>query len=66
MRDPARIPEMLVLGELWKRFPDQRLGQLVFNAARTQYPQIEDVFNVEDNTLKEGIARLLEEDERED
>lgn len=67
MRDPARIPEMLeLLGELWKRFPDQRLGQLVSNAARTQYPAIEDVFGIEDNCLKEGIARLLGDDERED
>ncbi|MGJ7498646.1 hypothetical protein ACSFA8_26815 [Variovorax sp. RT4R15] len=51
-----------LLGELWKRFPDQRLGQLVFNAVRTQYPPIEDVFDIEDNSLKEGIARLLGED----
>lgn len=32
MRDPARIDRILAkLGEVWKQYPDQRLGQLVCN-----------------------------------
>ena len=63
MRDPARIPEMIeLLGELWRRFPDQRLGQLVYNAARVHHPNVDDVFYIEDRSLMEGIARLLGED----
>jgi len=32
MRDPERIPKVLKqIEDLWKRFPDLRLGQLIVN-----------------------------------
>lgn len=36
MRDPNRIPEIiLALMELWIKYPDQRLGQLMDNVTST-------------------------------
>ncbi|WP_143072485.1 MULTISPECIES: DUF1040 family protein [unclassified Variovorax] len=61
MRDPDRIPEMLeLLGEVWQRQPDLRLGQLVFNAARMRDAEVEDVFSIEDGGLRKGLIRYLE------
>ena len=61
MRDPDRIPEMLeLLRKVWQRHPDLRLGQLVFNAARMSDAGIEDVFSVEDGSLRKGLIRYLE------
>jgi uncharacterized protein YihD (DUF1040 family) len=35
MRDPKRIPEVLeAVRKVWEKDPDQRLGQLLLNAAR--------------------------------
>ena len=61
MRNPDRIPEMLeLLRKVWQRHPDLRLGQLVFNAARMSDAGIEDVFSVEDGSLRKGLIRYLE------
>lgn len=61
MRDPARIDEMvLVLRDIWRREPDLRLGQLIFNAARMGDSTVEDVFNIEDGVLRKGLVRYLE------
>ena len=68
MRDPARIPEMLeLLGRLWERQPDLRLGQLVHNLAwfaadAKSLPEADKrrftSFSVEDGKM---IARMLAE-----
>ena len=39
-RDPDRIDEILaVLGDLWRSNPEQRLGQIISNAAITFYTE---------------------------
>jgi hypothetical protein len=49
MRDPKRIPEMLeLLGAVWKRYPDWRLGQLIVNHLPSD---VRDPFFVEDDEL---------------
>jgi hypothetical protein len=59
MRDPARIPVMLVaLGELWAKNPDWRLGQMLLNAANR--PDISSLFNMEDDVLLRGVVALGE------
>ena len=62
MRDPARIEEMLhLLGQVWRRDPDLRLGQIIFNAARSRDPEFSDVFSIEDGTLRKGLVRYLQQ-----
>jgi uncharacterized protein YihD (DUF1040 family) len=61
MRDPARIDEMLeLLREVWLLQPDLRLGQLIYNAARMRDADLEDVFSIEDGSLRKGLVRYLE------
>ncbi len=61
MRDPDRIPEILdLLGKIWQLEPDLRLGQLVLNTARMRSAGIEDVFSIEDESLRKGLTRYLE------
>ena len=61
MRDPARIDEMLeILREVWLQEPDLRLGQLIFNAARMREPGLQDIYSVEDSTLRIGLVRYME------
>ena len=46
MRDPNRIgPTLEVIRQLWEKYPDWRLGQLVFNLAGR------DPFYIEDDEL---------------
>ena len=53
MRDPKRIPIILkAVEEFWTKYPDLRLGQLLYNAT---YPN--SVFYYEDEDL---IKRLKE------
>ena len=50
MRNPKRIPKILKeLEKTWLKYPDLRLGQLIFNLddALGNY----DLYNVEDKTL---------------
>jgi uncharacterized protein YihD (DUF1040 family) len=64
-RDPARIDEMLeMLGKLWKRYPDLRLGQLIVNLVSPSSPCSE-IFNREDDKLKEAILARMEENSSE-
>lgn len=59
MRDPARIEAMLtLLGQVWRKSPDLRLGQLVVCATRPAQPCPE-VFCIEDDRLAEGLRELL-------
>lgn len=61
MRDPARIDEMLDLVRgIWKRQPDLRLGQLLYNAARMREANLHDSFSIEDGDLRKGLIRYLE------
>jgi len=60
MRDPARIDELLqLLGDVWRRNPDLRLGQLVFIAGSMQQPDIVDGFYIEDEDMREGLIAYL-------
>lgn len=53
MRDPKRIDKTLeVVRSYWHAFPDQRLGQLLHNAA--DFVGI-DLFYVEDDVLIRGL-----------
>jgi hypothetical protein len=59
MRDPSRIDAMLtLLGQVWRKSPDLRLGQLVVCATRPAQPCPE-VFHMEDDRLAEGLRELL-------
>lgn len=61
MRDPARIDEMVeLLRQVWHLEPDLRLGQLVYNAARMRDVELQDVFSIEDASLRKGLARYLQ------
>ena len=59
MRDPARIPRILVkLQTYWEKNPDLRLGQLVWALAETDMDT--DTFYLEDNVLEEALDTRLE------
>lgn len=59
MRDPARIDAMLtLLGQVWRKSPDLRLGQLVVCATRPAQ-LCPEVFCIEDDRLAEGLRELL-------
>lgn len=64
MRDPARIEGMLAkLGEVWRKSPDLRLGQLVYHlgsVAREMRGYQAEVFHVEDGDMLNAIERELE------
>jgi hypothetical protein len=49
-----------LLREVWLQDPDLRLGQLVFNAARMRYSELNDVYSIEDEALQKGLRRYLE------
>jgi hypothetical protein len=60
MRDPARIDRILgLLGEVWTKNPDLRLGQLVVNALPPGQP-CPQVFYPEDDVIESGLRALLE------
>lgn len=43
MRDPDRIPVILgQIEQLWERYPDLRLGQLILNIFRDDFYHVED------------------------
>lgn len=64
MRDPNRIDEMLKHLEIvWKKNPDLRLGQIVFNAVSLTRESLNDevnVFYTEDDKLLTGLQKLGE------
>ena len=60
MRDINRIEPMLeLIKELWKVYPDWRLGQLIQNAAARSGWKSNDVFYIEDDQLLNGISTLF-------
>lgn len=53
MRDPERIDGILnELGEIWKGYPDLRLGQLLLNVARDPM-----LYYIEDDELMARLER---------
>ena len=55
MRDPNRIDEICdLLKEVWKQYPDRRLGELIANSINTPI-----CCYVSDEKLEEGLERLL-------
>lgn len=60
MRDPNRIDVICdLLKEVWKQYPDWRLGQLIFNMT-----QQHDVFFIEDEKMIEALKKSDEFYER--
>jgi len=61
MRDLDRIDRIVdKLREVWKRSPDQRLGQLVMNAAAyAEEKRVYDIFDTEDNETEHGLDIML-------
>ena len=58
MRDPKRIHEVLMnLEELWQRYPDWRLMQLICNM---QASTGRDMYYVEDDRLIQIFKTLIE------
>ncbi len=62
-RPAERIEPMLdLLREAWEQNPDQRLGQIVANAVRdpkrSPGKDYRDMFEVEDDELREGLERM--------
>lgn len=63
-RDPARITGVLkVLEQVWRSYPDWRLGQMIVNAARRSRPSFvcPEVFYLEDDEMLKGIEQMLTE-----
>jgi uncharacterized protein YihD (DUF1040 family) len=61
MRNPDRIKTILnKVGALWKKYPDLRLCQLLFNAAKMSGWEDNDLFDIEDEQLEKGIDSLEE------
>lgn len=61
MRDPERIEPMLALvAEVWRKYPDLRLGQLIDDAAvlASGAGDAVSVFSIEDDVLANGLRRL--------
>jgi hypothetical protein len=70
-RDPERIGRILVLiGEVWMKNPDLRLGQMIENAKALGYDRrihnpkqpvgyMPDIFSVEDTIIEAGLKELL-------
>lgn len=57
-RDPDRIPQILeLLEQLWRRYPDMRLGQLIVNLLD---PRPNPIFTIEDETLRERLKSTLD------
>jgi len=62
MRDPDRIPRVIKkLQEVWEKFPDLRLGQLVDNARMCSQHNYVDVFSIEDDAIEEGLEFIDKE-----
>ena len=60
MRDPNRIEPMLALiREIWYKYPDLRLTQLIMNALKMN----QDPYYVEDEKLKKALEEYKEQTE---
>ena len=60
MRDPARIDQVLtVVREVWRRYPDLRLGQLIVDALQED-GHVPGIYSVEDSVLVRKFQSLAE------
>jgi uncharacterized protein YihD (DUF1040 family) len=56
MRDPQRIDRILnLIAVAWRRNPDQRLGQLLYNYAGFEG----DIFNYEDDRTEQKLQEFI-------
>jgi len=61
-RDPKRIPKVLeAVRKIWEKFPDRRLGQLIYNLTQFHEIKEKDVFYLEDDELLKKIEKALRE-----
>ena len=59
MRDPNRIPQIINAIEMyWKKYPDQRLGQILSNVNNVTEDRIDDIFYMEDDQIIKGLDML--------
>ena len=59
-RDPDRITDVMAqVEELWRQYPDWRLGQLLCNVAAWADPTPESVWSVEDDEVMAQIQEHL-------
>jgi hypothetical protein len=64
-RDPDRIDALLVaLRMIWTKYPDQRLGQLIYNIMRDGETSYDPFFYEDDMLLKRMLAILDEDDDK--
>lgn len=57
MRDPLRIVRIIeLIGQLWDKFPDQRLGQLLANYVFGHHT---DIFFQEDDTTEKVLIKTV-------
>jgi hypothetical protein len=66
MRDVKRIDRILKkIGIIWKRTPDQRLFQLLFNYTRLQASDkvgyVRDPFHYEDDDIEADLDKVIEQ-----
>jgi len=62
MRDPDRIPVVLnYLEEYWKRNPDLRLTQLMWNLAGDKGVSVPHFYNTEEEALEVSLLKRLDE-----
>ena len=58
MRELERMDRILnKISRLWKQYPDQRLGQLLFNY--TGLGGVSDIFHYEDEDLEEDLKMMV-------
>ena len=58
MRDPNRIPHVLEeIREIWEKYPDLRLGQLLLNTAE----RANMLYYIEDDALVQALKRLYDD-----
>jgi uncharacterized protein YihD (DUF1040 family) len=66
-RDPKRIPEVLdALKKIWKKYPDQRLGQLLLNFAFLEGSKGKDqtdssIHAQEDDITLKNLQKIIKE-----
>ena len=61
MRDPKRIDRIVEkIRRAWRASPDQRLSQLIFNAACFgSNDRLDDIFYVEDDVTEQGLNLMI-------
>jgi uncharacterized protein YihD (DUF1040 family) len=63
MRNPDRIDGILkVLADYWKKYPDLRLGQIIYNISCREF-NYKDSYYIEDDMLLDWLCKELNIDE---